>query len=75
MIHNKNYIKMHAINNLKTNQPKVTTNAVTDGDNYSRFLRDNCLVTFRNESNAADETSLNKQPTDNSSRIVSHKQD
>ena len=71
---NKNYIKMHAINNLKTHQPKVTTNTVTDGNNCSRFLRDNCLVTFKNENNAAGKTSLNKEPTGSWSRIVGHKQ-
>jgi hypothetical protein len=50
IIHNRNYIKKHTINNLKTHQPKVTTNAVTDYANYSRFLRDRCVVTCRNES-------------------------
>jgi hypothetical protein len=51
---------MHAINNLKT-QHNVTTNAVNDSANYPRFLRDNSPVTSRNETNAADGTSLNKQ--------------
>ena len=34
----------------------------------------NCLVTSRNETSEADETSLNKQPTYSSSRRVNHRQ-
>jgi hypothetical protein len=65
---------MHKVNNLKTQKPEVTKNVVTDSGNYSSFLRDNCLVKSRNESNAPDGKSLNKQPTERSSRIVGHKQ-
>ena len=42
--------------------------------NYCSCLWVNSLMTSRDESSEVDETSLNKQPTGNSSRSISHKQ-
>ena len=41
---------------------------------YCSGLWVNSLMTSRDESSEVDETSLNKQPTDSSSRSISHKQ-